>query len=68
MLYGEKNPSEATATRTYEETERLIKELRETKTFRVKRMVISDKWKHICRVLLSEDNGMKTLSLLLQGF
>lgn len=31
MIYGEKNPSGATATRTYEETERLIKELRERK-------------------------------------
>lgn len=31
MIYGGKNLSGATATRTYEETERLIKELRERK-------------------------------------
>ena len=31
MIYGGKNPSGTTAARTYEETERLIKELRERK-------------------------------------
>ena len=31
MIYGGKNPSGTTATRTYEDGERLIKELRERK-------------------------------------